>query len=119
MKEILQYSLVLTVMFTCCYSKDHFVGGTYIRYATHEFGTEHDTLRISLQVKDAAMYIIERRWCYQRILDGREMEPEYKIKRTTAFFDAKKNVLREEETGAAYTVSGDLIYNGTIKYRKQ
>lgn len=116
MKNTFQYTIVFTVMFSCCYRHTDFAG-TYTRYAKHEFGTEYDTIQISLQTKNS--YLIERRWQYVRILDAVQLQPEYKIIRTTAYED--DGTLKEEETGAIYVMDPKerVIYNRTVKYKKQ
>ena len=117
MRSLAQISIILAVMFSCCYNNHNEWTGIYTRFSQHEFGTEYDTLFIYKETKQ--LYSIERRWTYQRIRDGKLLEPEYKVKRTTAFFDAKTNSLREEESGASYTVDEEIIYHGTIKYKRK
>lgn len=97
-----------------------FIPGTYIRFSRHEFGTEHDTLIISVQNKNAGEYKIIRRWKYERVIDGELIEPEYKLTMTTGFYQPKHKLLRENETGGIYTfdVGQNTLFNGPIKYRK-
>lgn len=111
-----QLCIILMVMFSCCYHHSDYTG-TYIRFAKHEFGTEYDTLCIYQQT--GQRYIVERKWQYIRILDGKQLEPEYKVTRTTAYDDA--GVLKEEKTSATYVTDPKqrVIYNGTVKYKKQ
>ncbi|MBN8878067.1 MAG: hypothetical protein J0I32_11010 [Sphingobacteriales bacterium] len=97
-----------------------FIPGTYIRFSRHEFGTEHDTLTISVQNKNAGEYKIIRRWKYERVIDGEIAEPEYKLTVTTGFYQSKHKLLRENETGSVYTfdVNENILFNGPVKYKK-
>jgi hypothetical protein len=54
------------------------IPGTFIRFSQHEFGTEYDTLVITLQNEAVSQYRIQRKWKYERILDGNKIEPEYR-----------------------------------------
>jgi len=64
--------------------------------------------------------MIVRRWKYERVVDGKAMEPEYKIKVSTAIFDTMHNLLEEITTGRIYTIdiSSKCIFSGTVKYKK-
>lgn len=97
-----------------------FIPGTYIRFSQHEFGTEYDTLVISLQNSSAREYKIIRKWKYERILDGQPIEPEYKRATTAAIYNADNKFLRETETGDIYSfdMKENLLFNGPIKYKK-
>ncbi len=97
-----------------------FMPGMYTRFSVHEFGKEYDTLVISLQNPSANQYRIVRRWKYERVVDGKAMEPEYKIKASAAIFDTRHNLLQEITTGRIYTVdvSSKYIFSGTVKYKK-
>jgi hypothetical protein len=99
---------------------EKFIPGTYIRSSSHEFGKENDTLIVSLQNADANQYKIERRWRYQRVLDGNPIEPEYKITTTSGVFNDKEQVLREDKTGLMYSfdIKRNLLFTGSTEYRK-
>ena len=104
-------------------SKDEikeFIPGTYIRFSQHEFGTEYDTLVITLQNKTASEYKILRKWKYERVLDGSAIEPEYKRLTTSGIYDAKHKLLQETETGNQFSfdVKGKLVFIGPTKYQK-
>lgn len=97
-----------------------FIPGTYIRFSQHEFGTEHDTLVITLQNSTAHEYKILRKWKYERVLDGSVIEPEYKRVTTSGIYSTKSKVLQETETGDLFSfeIKGKLLFNGTTKYQK-
>ena len=97
-----------------------FIPGTYIRFSIHEFGKEYDTLVISLQNASANEYKIVRRWKYERMIYGKVMEPEYKIKVTTAIYDMEGKVLREAVTGKIYSIDPgkNCLFNGPVKFQK-
>lgn len=99
---------------------ESFIPGTYIRSSEHEFGKEHDTLVISLQNVNVHQYKIERRWRYERILDGKPIEPEYKQTSASAIYDKKEHVLNETKTGLEYSVDQKrgLLFAGTTEYKK-
>lgn len=94
-----------------------FIPGTYIRYSEHEYGKEYDTLVITNQ-KD--QFQIQRRWRYERVLDGMTQEPEYKHQATTAFYDAEQRLLRESETGNTinFEPKENILIIGSTKYKK-
>ena len=96
------------------------IPGTYIRFEKQEYGTEWDTLVISVQNASANEYKIQRAWKYARILDGKEVEPEYKNKSTSGTFDIGAKLLNEKETGNSYSFKPDenAVFAGTTKYLK-
>lgn len=97
-----------------------FVPGTYIRFSEHEFGKEWDTLTVTEQNPAANQYRIERRWRYERVLDGQVLEPEYKVTSTSGIFDADKNAIVEQPSGKLHTfdeIQGSL-FAGKVEYRK-
>ncbi|MCA6440679.1 MAG: hypothetical protein IM581_12155 [Chitinophagaceae bacterium] len=97
-----------------------FIPGTYIRTAQTEFGKAYDTLVITLQNKSVNEYKIQRRWKYDRILDGKRIEPEYKITETSGLFDGEKNILQETETLEIFSFDtrNNLMFNGANKFTK-
>lgn len=116
---------ILIIIFCSCnaITKDEtasFIPGTYIRSSQHEFGTEHDTLIISIQNKEADQYKIERRWNYERVLDGNKLDPEYKQTETSAIYDQKQYVLNETKTGLEYSFDQNkgALFAGTTEYKK-
>jgi hypothetical protein len=98
----------------------NFIPGTYIRFSQHEFGTEYDTLVISLQNSSTNEFKIIRKWKYERVLDGQPIEPEYKWVITAAIYSTENKFLRETETGDIYSfdTKEKLLFNGPIKYKK-
>lgn len=97
-----------------------FIPGTYARFSQHEYGTEFDTLVITLQNTSANEYKILRKWRYERVLDGVPLEPEYKRTTTSAIYNTSHKLLRETETGDFYSFDTHqkVLFNGPIKYNK-
>lgn len=125
MKPLLLIAAILVLIVVGCSSAESdaiktFIPGTYIRNAQTEFGKEYDTLVISLQSKSANEYKIERRWRYDRVLDGKPIEPEYKITETTGLYDAEKKIVQETETLEffSFDVGKKLLFNETNEFTK-
>jgi hypothetical protein len=99
---------------------ENFIPGTYIRFSQHEFGTEHDTLVISVQNANAHQYKIERRWKYERMLDGNKLDPEYKQTTISAIYNEKSNLMEETSTGSNYSfnIGKKILFAGTTEYKK-
>jgi len=93
------------------------IPGTYVRMSEHEFGKEYDTLVIT-EAND--LFQIQRRWKYERVLDGVTQEPEYKQQKSTASFDANNETLHENETGNAivFDSKSETLSIGSTKYQK-
>ena len=122
MKTIL---LLLFAVLVSCHSllRDEVkesVPGTYIRFSQHEFGTEYDTLVITLQSSSANEYKIVRKWKYERVVDGQTIEPEYKRSFTSGVYNCTHKLLEEKETGDIYAfdVKQKILFNGPVKYQK-
>ena len=96
------------------------IPGVYIRFSQHEFGSEYDTLVITLQNKSTSEYKILRKWKYERLVDGKEIEPEYKQSITTGIYNAKQKLLQEKETGDTFSfdIKQKLLFAGPTKYKK-
>jgi len=125
MKLLLVLLFIITLLYRCSLigQKDairNFIPGTYIRFSQHEYGTEYDTLVISLQNESANEFEIMRKWKYERILDGTKIAPEYKRVITSALFHSRDKLLQESQTGDVYTfdVNHKLLFKGTTKYQK-
>lgn len=104
-------------------SKDEvrdFLPGTYIRFSQHEYGHEYDTLTIILQNKSAGEYKILRKWKYERMLDGKTIEPEYKRTTTSGIYNEDRRLLQETATGdfLSFDVQEKVLFNGPTKYQK-
>ena len=97
-----------------------FIPGTYIRFSQHEFGTEYDTLVITPQNNTTNEYTILRKWKYERMLDGSNIEPEYKRLTTSGIYNAKHKLLEETGSGDIFSfdVKGKLLFNGPTTYHK-
>lgn len=116
----LRYLIVLFIVACNGITKDEvktFIPGTYTRISEHEFGKEYDTLFIS---EIGGQFKIQRKWKYERVLDGVAQGPEYKQENTTAVYDNKHHLLNENETGN--TISFDqqegVLFIGPTKYNK-
>lgn len=96
------------------------IPGTYIRFSQQEYGTEYDTLVVTLQNSLSNEYKIVRKWKYERVLDGGKIEPEYKRTITTAIYNEDYKILRETETGDIYSFdfTAKILFNGPVKYQK-
>ena len=97
-----------------------FIPGTYIRSSQHEYGTEHDTVIITLQNQSADEYKIERRWKYERMLDGKPVEPEYKQTTNSGIYNPESKILQESSTLEQYTfdIKQKALFVGSTKYQK-
>jgi len=125
MKPLLFFLLIAAfVLFGCSSSESNaikdFIPGTYIRSAETEFGKAYDTLVITLQNKSASEYKIQRRWRYDRVLDGKPIAPEYKVSETSGLYDGEKKILQETETLEFFTfdVENRFLFNGANKFTK-
>jgi len=125
MKCFLIFHLLILLLFCGCteFKPDpieNFIPGTYIRFSQHEYGTENDTLVITMQNNSANEYTILRKWKYERVLDGQKIQPEYKRLTTSAIYNGKHKLLQETETGDIYSfdLKEKLLFNGPTKYQK-
>lgn len=122
----MKYAIVfLSFLFTACNGiiKDEvkeFIPGTYIRNAETEFGKAYDTLVITMQNKSANEFKIQRKWRYERVLDGKPIPPEYKVTETSGIYDGDKKQLQETETLEFFTFDAEnkLLFNGANKFTK-
>ena len=125
MKIIFLLELAAFALLVSCSSlpKDEvkeFIPGTYIRFSQHEYGTEYDTLVISLQNNSANEYKILRKWKYERVVDGHPIGPEFKRTFTFGFYTPTHKLLQEYDTGDIYSfdVRQKILFNGPVKYQK-
>lgn len=124
MKSLFIFLLVAFILNACSSNENNaikeFIPGTYIRSAEHEFGAEHDTVIISLQNNAANEYKLVRKWKYERVLDGKRLEPEYKNTSTSAIFNTDSKLLQETETADTYSFAPaqKAMFAGTTKYVK-
>lgn len=126
MKALFFIQISVALLLTACSSLSEsnaiqeFIPGTYIRSAQTEFGQAYDTLVISLQNEPAREYKILRKWRYDRVLDGKPIEPEYKLTESSGIYDTEKNLLQETETLELFTfdVEKKLLFNGANKFTK-
>jgi hypothetical protein len=126
MKTVFFSSILVVLIFEACNSLStdnsikKFIPGTYIRFSQHEFGSEWDTLTISLQNEIANEYNVLRKWRYVRILDGKPIAPDYKKQNAIAVYDKGAKQLKTLETGDSYSFDykQNLLFAGTTKYQK-
>ncbi|HNU47552.1 MAG TPA: hypothetical protein PKM40_01885 [Bacteroidia bacterium] len=126
MKNLILMLMVFPLFILSCGSKNEseqmmsFIPGTYARQSDGEFGKSYDTLVISLQNKAANQFKIVRRWRYDRVLDGKPIDPEYKVTETSAVYDASSKALQESETLDAFTfdVKKKLLFDGPNQFNK-
>lgn len=126
MKHLSLLTVTLSLLIAGCGTNNetgeimNFIPGTYVRQSDGEFGKSYDTLVISLQSKAASQYKIIRHWRYNRVLDGKQIEPEYKITETSAVFDASAKALQESETLELLTfdTKKKLLFNGPNQFIK-
>jgi len=121
MKILIALHVILLVLIGACRELKSdpipaFIPGTYTRFSVHEFGNEYDTLIIT---PIDNQYAIERKWKYERVLDGQRMEPEYKKTLMTGIYN--KGILTEQQTGVHYSFDPDkkCLYSGDTRYEKQ
>jgi hypothetical protein len=125
MKLLLIMLFAIIILLSSCSNAESdaikdFIPGTYIRSAEHEFGAEHDTVIISLQNKSANEFKLIRKWKYERVLDGKPIQPEYKSTSTSAIFNNENKMLQERETADTYSFDPKqkAMFAGTTKYLK-
>lgn len=125
MKSLLLISIVTAFFLAGCTFPESdaikaFIPGTYIRSAHTEFGKAYDTLVITVQNKAANEFRIQRRWKYDRVLDGKPIEPEYKVTETTGLYDGEKKILQETATLDLMTFDRErkLLLKGTNTFTK-
>lgn len=124
MKRLLICLSFLTLIAACNELREdsvkEFIPGSYIRFSQHEYGKEYDTLVITIQSKAANDYKIQRKWKYERVLDGVAQEPEFKQEITTALYDNRQHLLNENETGntISFDPNENVLFIGTTKYKK-
>lgn len=123
--KTLFYIMVLLIFGKCSMTKvkdevQEFIPGIYTRFSKHEFGTEHDTVFITIQNQSANEYRIVRKWKYERLLDGKKIKPEYKKITTSGIYNCTHQLLQEKETGDFYSfdLKEKLLFNGPAKYQK-
>jgi hypothetical protein len=92
-----------------------FIPGTYIRFSSHEFGKEYDTLVIK---KEFNNYAIERKWRYERNLDGKSQGTEYKKVISIGIYT--QGSIKELRTGIILTLDpkNGFLYCGQTKFTK-
>lgn len=126
MKTPFTLILVAVAAFSACddtQSKDKmqaFIPGTYIRSSEHEYGKEYDTISLSVQNEVAREFKVVRKWRYERVLDGKPIEPEYKNTTGVAIYDPTNKLLKETRSGDSYSfdAEGKVMFAGSTKYVK-
>ena len=116
---ILKFTL-LSIISGCNGLKPDSIPGCYVRQSRHEFGIEYDTLTVSSVYRWPENYEIERRWKYIRILDGRTLEPEYKVEVSYGLYNDRYRLLTDAKSGLNYSVDvdGKNLFCGSNTYKK-
>lgn len=93
-----------------------FIPGTYIRFSSHEFGKEYDTLAIALLNITANEYTITWRWRYEKT----DSTPNYQLITTAGIYYPDDKVLEDLESGDLLTFDPkqSCLFIGTLKYQK-
>ena len=93
-----------------------FIPGTYIRFSSHEFGKEYDTLIISLLNATANEYSITWRLRYERT----NSTPSYQLITSAGIYYPDDKILEDMESGDLVTFDPkqSCLFIGTIKYQK-
>lgn len=93
-----------------------FIPGTYIRFSTHEYRKEYDTLAISILNAAANEYTITRRWRYERT----DEKPNYQLITRAGIYYPDDNILEDMESGDLLTFDPkqSCLFIGTLKYQK-
>ena len=101
-------------------SKKKILPGTYIRISENEYGHEYDTIIVSLINQATSEYRITHKWKFERVIDGQQIEPEYKIQVKSGIFDAKAGFLTEAGTSDQFSFNSEqkLMINGPNHYHK-
>ena len=75
---------------------------------------------IEVKNKEDQYFTVERRWEYQRVLDGKNLIPDYKIIKNTGKYFPEHNELMVNETGECYYINFQqkTILTGSIQYQK-
>ena len=126
MKTPFTLMLFAAAAFSACgdtKSKDEiqaFIPGTYTRSSEHEYGKEYDTISLSVQNEVAREFKVVRKWRYERVLDGKPIEPEYKNTIGAAIYDPTHKLLKETKSGDTYSFDAQekVMFAGSTKYVK-
>lgn len=124
MKVLLIISLFFLMLLSGCGSSQSkfrdFIPGTYTRYSQSEFGESYDTIVITLKNESAREYKIINRWRYDRVLDGKPIASEFKVKESSGIFYPEHHFLQESQTLMLFTfdTKKNLMYCGTGSFTK-
>lgn len=91
-----------------------FIPGTYIRFSTHEFGNEYDTIIIKRQTGN--QYSIVRRLKYERTGET----PEYKITVTAGIYKDENKMMEDMNSGdlLSFDKKQKTLFIAGTKYKK-
>lgn len=124
MQQILLRCLLLAMLLSCS-NPDYnqtlaFIPGTYTRSEVREFGRIEDTITIQIQHRDVSSFLIEQRWRYERVLDGKAQEPEYKVITDQGIFNPKTKLLQNQRNLRFYSFDEkkQVLYTGTMIFQK-
>lgn len=124
MKQILSIYLLFVLLLSCSNFKHDstlaFIPGTYVRSELREFGRIEDTITIKIQHQQVNSFLIEKRWRYERVLDGVAQEPEYKVITDQGIYNPKSKLLQNQGNLRLYSFDEkkQVLYNGTMIFQK-
>jgi hypothetical protein len=95
---------------------ENWITGVYIRLISNDFSKGTDTLTITQQT--GTQFRITRRMGYQRIMEGKVFEPEYKAEEWTGIYDEKTKQIHEQQHGKVLSFDKNKLWVGTSEYKK-
>jgi len=103
-------------------SKKSFIPGSYVRYAELKHDEDshtrlYDTLEI---VRSGKLYRVSRRYKAFKVLDGKTLEPEYKVRHWTGQYNDATGTLLVNERGKVISFyrESNTITMGGLVYKK-
>lgn len=95
---------------------ENWITGVYIRLVSNDFSKGADTLTITQQT--ANQFRIKRRMGFQRIMEGKVFEPEYKSEEWTGIYNEQTKQVLEQQHGKVLSFKKDKMWVGTSEYKK-
>lgn len=97
-----------------------FIPGVYIRHECFESGEDWDIVQIYILNKNAGVYRIIRRGRFEQWMDETIPEIDYRLGRSTGYYNNELGCLRENETGILLRFDTRIrcLYYGTTRYEK-
>jgi hypothetical protein len=111
-----------TILFCSCGgSKTHTdISGTYVTQFKNEYSIAYDTLIISSYSKSDGIFNVDYKAGFNRIINGKIRQKEFKSKQWKASWDDNKHSLSDSETGSQLKFIFDKhsILDGNMAYHK-